>query len=258
MSTPHGQHVWYELMTTDTKAAQAFYTQVVGWSTADSGMPGMDYTLLSAGPAQVAGLMALPEEACAMGARPGWLGYVAVADVDSTAAQVQAAGGQVHKPPQDIPGVGRFAVVADPGGANFCLFQGLPGDTPPAAPPGTPGTMGWHELHAGDQTREWTFYSGLFGWTKDTAMDMGAMGVYQLFKTGGADAVGGMMNRMPEVPQPFWLYYVNVEAIDAAVARIAAAGGQVINGPMEVPGGSWIVNAMDPQGAMFALVAPRR
>ncbi len=258
MSTAQGQHVWYELMTTDTKAAQAFYTQVVGWSAADSGMPGMDYTLLSAGSHQIAGLMELPAEACAMGARPGWIGYVAVADVDAMAAQVQAAGGQVHKPAEDIPGVGRFAVVADPGGASFCLFRGLSAEAPPAAPPGTPGTMGWHELHAEDGTREWGFYSALFGWAKDTTMDMGALGVYQLFRTGGAEAAGGIMTRMPGMPQSFWLYYVNVDAIDAAVARITGAGGQIINGPMEVPGGNWIVNAVDPQGAVFALVAPRR
>ena len=98
----------------------------------------------------------------------------------------------------------------------------------------------------------------LFGWAKDITMDMGALGVYQLFRTGGAEAAGGIMTRMPGMPQSFWLYYVNVDAIDAAVARITGAGGQVINGPMEVPGGNWIVNAVDPQGAAFALVAPRR
>ncbi|MEY2687905.1 MAG: hypothetical protein RL375_2103 [Pseudomonadota bacterium] len=258
MSTVQGQHVWYELMTTDLEAAQAFYTQVVGWDSADSGMPGIDYRLMSAGPAQVAGMMTLPQEACDRGARPGWLGYVAVDDVDAKAAELQQAGGALHKPPEDIPGVGRFAVVADPGGATFCLFTGLSAEAPPSPPAGTPGMMGWHELQAGDLAREWDFYSTLFGWTQDTAMDMGALGIYQMFKTGGADAAGGMMTRLAEVPHPFWLYYVNVDAIDAAVARIDAAGGRVIGGPMEVPGGSWIVNALDPQGAVFALVAPRR
>lgn len=268
MSTPAKPQgfVWYELMTTDAEAAQRFYAQVVGWQAADAGMPGMAYTLLSppAGPATacgpVAGLMALGPEECAAGARPGWVGYVGVDDVDAQAAALAAAGGSVLRAPEDIPGVGRFAVVADPHGAVFCLFKGqpMPGEPEPVPPPaGLVGTVGWHELMAGELGAAWAFYSGLFGWAKDTAMDMGPMGTYQLFTTGG-EAVGGMMTRPPEVPAPAWLYYFNVDAVDAAVARIAAAGGQVVNGPMEVPGGSWIVQAMDPQGGLFALVAPKR
>jgi hypothetical protein len=112
-------------------------------------------------------------------------------------------------------------------------------------------------LQAGDGAGAFAFYSGLFGWTKGEAMDMGPQGVYQLFCTGG-DPVGGMMTKMPEVPQPFWLYYINVAALDAAVAKVTEGGGKVIMGPMEVPGGSWIVNCTDPQGAYFALVAPTR
>jgi predicted enzyme related to lactoylglutathione lyase len=101
------------------------------------------------------------------------------------------------------------------------------------------------------------FYSDLFGWTKADTVDMGPMGIYQLFAAGG-DAIGGMMTKTPQSPAPFWLYYFNVDAIDAAVERITAAGGKVIQGPHEVPGGSWIVQALDPQGALFALVATKR
>lgn len=257
MASSVSPFVWYELMTTDAKAAARFYGELVGWRITDAGMPGMSYSLLSVGEAQIGGLMALSPEACAAGARPGWIGYIGVADVDAQAARIQQAGGAVHKPPQDIPGVGRFAVVADPQGAVFCLFKGASA-TPPAQPPaGTPGTVGWHELHAGQLDAAWTFYSAQFGWTRDQAMDMGAQGIYQLFAAGGP-AIGGMMTKMPEVPQASWLYYINVEAIDAAVARLGSGGGRVVNGPMQVPGGSWIVNAVDPQGAMFALVAPRR
>ena len=86
---------------------------------------------------------------------------------------------------------------------------------------------------------------------------MGPMGTYQTFGAGGP-AFGGMMTKMPEMPVPAWQYYVNVEAIDVAIERVKAGGGQVINGPMQVPGGSWIINAVDPQGAMFALVAAKR
>src|SRR3954464_12155051 len=124
MPNSQANFVWHELMTTDADAAEAFYRDVVGWRTQDAGMPGMRYTILSVGEAGVGGIMTLPPDACAAGARPGWIGYVGVDDVDAYAQRVKAAGGTVHKPPADIPGVGRFAVVADPQGANFVLFKG--------------------------------------------------------------------------------------------------------------------------------------
>ena len=102
------------------------------------------------------------------------------------------------------------------------------------------------------------FYEKLFGWTKGDAMDMGAMGTYQLFKTGGDMAAGGMMDKPAPVPAPYWGYYINVDAIEAAINRVTAGGGKILNGPMEVPGPMWIVQALDPQGAFFALVAPKR
>jgi predicted enzyme related to lactoylglutathione lyase len=205
--------------------------------------------------------MAIPEEARAMGAMPSWEGYIAVADVDAAAARFVAAGGRMHRPPQDIPTIGRFAVMADPHGASFIAFRGASGDGPPSAAPGTPGHVGWHELLAGDGVAAFAFYANQFGWEKHDAMDMGPMGSYQMFGVAGSakDAsMGGMMTKMPETPRPHWLYYFNVEAIDSAAERVKAAGGQVVHGPQEVPGGSWIVNAVDPQGALFALVAPKR
>lgn len=258
MSTTACPFVWYELMTTDAGAAEAFYRDVIGWATADAGMPDTRYTLLSAGDRNVAGLMALDQEACDAGAKPGWVGYVGVGDVDAMLPRLTAAGGKVYRPADDIPGVGRFAVVGDPHGAPFCLFAGQPGDqAPDPLPPGTPGTVGWHELAAGALDGAWAFYSSLFGWTKDEAMDMGPMGVYQLFRTGG-DPVGGMMTKPAEVPAPGWLYYFSVPSLDAAMARVTGGGGKVVNGPMEVPGGSWIAQCLDPQGVMFAMVAPKR
>ena len=254
-----GTFVWYELMTTDAAAACSFYTQVLGWTQAPSGMPGMDYTLVSAGPHQVAGVMPLPAEAAAAGAPPAWIGYVSVDDVDAAAAAVQAAGGQICHPPTDIPTIGRFSTVADPHGAVVCLFRDSGGDAPAGPAPGTPGTVGWHELMAADLASAWDFYSRQFGWVKSDAIDMGPMGTYQLFGAAGAtEAMGGMMTRPPEMPVAAWAYYFNVPTIDAAVDRVKAGGGQVLNGPMQVPGGSWIVNAVDPQGAMFSLVAPGR
>ncbi|MBA5775767.1 VOC family protein [Stappia sp. F7233] len=257
MAMTHGSFVWYELMTTDTAAAERFYTSVIGWSAKDAGMPGMNYTLLSAGDAQIAGLMAQPEEVRASGAPPAWLGYILVDDVDGCASEIATKGGKVHRQPDDIPGVGRFAVVADPHGAIFCLFKGR-GEPPADRPaPGTPGTPGWHELMAGDGEQAFAFYSDIFGWTKADAMDMGPMGIYQIFAIDGVPA-GGIMTKPEQVPVPNWGYYFNVEAIDAAIERVNAGGGQIINGPMEVPGGSWIVQGFDPQGGYFCLVAPKR
>lgn len=257
MSQSASKFVWYELMTSDPVAAQTFYKQVVGWDSKDAGMPTGPYAIVSAGSSMVGGIMAIPPEAAAMGARPCWLGYIGVDDVDAATARVQAAGGKAFKAPADIPGVGRFSCVCDPQGAVFMLFKGNgePDQAPPA--PGTPGHIGWRELHAGEGVSAYDFYANQFGWTKGEAMDMGPMGVYQIFATGDAP-VGGMMTKMPQMPLPFWLFYINVEAIDAAIARVNGAGGQIITGPMEVPGGSWIVSGLDPQGAMFALLAPKR
>jgi uncharacterized protein len=257
MSATPSKFVWYDVMTSDTQAAESFYQKVIGWDAKDAGMPDHPYTLFSVGPTMVGGLMPIPEEARAMGARPGWMGYIGVADVDAMAARVQAAGGVLHRPPEDIPGVGRFAVVADPHGAAFILFKGASAQEPVPAAPGTPGHIGWHELHAGDGESAFAFYSSLFGWTKAEAIDMGPMGTYQTFASGG-DAVGGMMTKMPELPVAMWLYYINVDAIDAAMERVTQNGGQVLMGPHQVPTGQWILQCLDPQGAMFALLAARR
>ncbi len=251
----HGKFVWYELMTTDLQAAEAFYRAVIGWSAGDAGMPHMRYTIVSAGETPVGGLMELPQDARAAGAQPAWVGYVGVDDVDATAARIKQMHGTVHRQPADIPDVGRFAIVSDPHGAMFALFK--PASQPPASSPpaDAPGHVGWHELYAGDLEPDFKFYSDLFGWTKADAMNMGPMGVYQLFAWGG-QAVGGMMTKPASLPAPFWTYYFNVPDINAAKARVEAGRGQIINGPMQVPGGSWIVQCIDPQGAMFALVAP--
>ncbi|HWK46695.1 MAG TPA: VOC family protein [Stellaceae bacterium] len=258
MSDSHGKFVWYELMTTDTAAAETFYKSVVGWSAKDSGMSDMSYTILSAGEHGVGGLMAIPERARNAGARPGWVGYVAVDDVDASAAQATRKGGTLHHGPEDIPGVGRFAVIGDPQHAVLTLFKPSPTmqDHPPPAPPATPGHTGWHELFTSDREAAFGFYADLFGWTKAEAMDMGPMGIYQIFARGD-QPIGGMMTKPEEMPVSFWRYYFNVDNITAAVARVEAAGGQILLGPIEVPGGSWIINGSDPQGAQFALVGPK-
>lgn len=250
MSEVKGKFVWYDLMTSDMAAAAAFYDKVVGWSSMDAGMPDRPYQIFSVGKTMVAGLMP------SGGAPAAWTGYIGVADVDGFAAQVTAAGGRIYRGPEDIPGIGRFAVVSDPYGATVALFTPKGGESPTEAG-NEVGRVGWHELHSENGPAAWEFYASTFGWTKVSEFDMGPMGVYNIFATGGGQ-VGGIMTKMPQSPMPFWLYYFNVDAIDAATARIKEAGGQVVNGPMEVPGGQWIVQGIDPQGAMFALVAMGR
>lgn len=251
MPTKPSPFVWYDIMTADMEKAAAFYSAVVGWRIADSGMEGLNYSILYAGDLMVGGMMPMPEGAPFP---PMWTGYVYSADVDADAKRAVKLGGSVCKDPEDIPDVGRFAVIADPHGAMFNIFHpGSSGESPEVRE-GTPGHIGWRELHAGDLERDWAFYAEMFGWKKDEGFDMGPMGTYQTFNFGGVP-IGGMMTKMKDTPQPIWNYYFNVDGIDAAAARIAKAGGKVLMGPHQVPGGEWIVQGMDPQGAAFALVS---
>jgi uncharacterized protein len=252
---------WYELMTSDQDAALAFYAAVVGWTPTDQPNPGADfrYTILNVGDRGVGGVLQIGPEMQSGGARPGWLGYIHVDDADAAAKSVAEAGGRVLMEPRDIPDIGRFAMVADPGGAPFYVMAPLPrGDAPPAPDPQTPGLISWHELYSslGDKAA-FDFYSGQFGWETMHEMDMGPMGTYRIF---GADGVqmGGMMNKPESLPSSVWGFYINVEAIDAAAERVRTNGGEVLMGPHEVPGGSWIVQCRDPQGASFNLVSMGR
>lgn len=244
---------WYELTTTDAKAAATFYSDVIGWTAKPTDM---DYTLLLAGQRMVAGLMTINDEMKQRGVPSCWTGYIYVPDVDAYVGKVTAAGGKVHRAAADIPTVGRFAVVSDPDGAGFILFTPSGSDPNPPAAPGTPGVVGWRELYAGNLEQAFAFYSKLFGWTRVRDHDMGPMGVYRLFAVDGVET-GGMMSKPPHVPSVGWNYYFNVDGIGAAVARVGKAGGKVLNGPMQVPGGSWIANCLDPQGAAFSLVASK-
>jgi predicted enzyme related to lactoylglutathione lyase len=261
MHSMHGKFIWYELMTSDTAGAAKFYGEVAGWTAKDSGMPGMDYTILSIAGSEmgVAGMLALTDEVKARGVPSNWTGYVAVDNVDRVADHFVSDGGKVMHGPIDIHGVGRFAVLADPQGAVLAVMTPIipAGGVPPEPAPDTPGTFGWRELLARNGAEAFDFYAGIFGWQKDTGVDMGPMGIYQLFRKDD-QVIGGMMTKPAEVPLPCWGYYINVDAIDAAVARVTKAGGTVIQEPMEVPGPAWIIQAIDPQGAYFALVANRR
>lgn len=255
MTAAQNPFVWYELMTSDVAGAKAFYTHVVGWNTEDMPMPSMTYTMLRMGETQIGGMMPLPKEAAAAGMRPCWLAYISVDDVDGTAAKVKRLGGKILAAPMDIPNVGRFAVATDPQGAAFNLFKPLQGGQPAASR--EPGHVGWHELHTSDWPKAFEFYAELFGWTKADAMDMGAMGIYQLFGINNVPA-GAMFNSPAAQAARYWLFYFIVGDIDAAGKRLSEGGGKIMQGPMQVPGGDWIIQAADPQGAAFALVGKRK
>jgi predicted enzyme related to lactoylglutathione lyase len=252
--------IWYELMTTDHRAAARFYGDVVGWQASEwqgqTEKPAMPYLMVGRHGIMTGGIMDLPETAVQNGAPPHWGAYVMVADVDAAAEKARSLGGSVMVPPTDIPDIGRFAVIADPQGAVINVMTPKPMDNPPPRPPqGQVGQCGWHELFTSDQAGAAAFYGALFGWKKERGHDMGPMGVYEILSIDGQETVG-TMTRPPQLPRSFWNYYFIVEDIHAAADRVAKAGGTVMMGPHEVPGGSWILQGRDPQGAAFALVKP--
>jgi len=256
-STVKGVFIWYEHCTIDGDAAARFYSRVLGWRSREMKGPTGSYTIVSGPNADVGGIMQLSAEACAAGARPAWVAYIGADDVDAVARKAKELGGSIKRPPEEIPGIGRFAVVADPGGAVFMTMTPLSKEPPPSVPARAPGHVGWRELHAADGDEAVRFYSELYGWAKGDTMEMGEQGRYQVFTIGG-EGMGGIMTKMKDSPAPFWMFYFNVDALDAATERVKKNGGQLLNGPMQVPGDNWIANFMDPQGAMFSLIAPKR
>jgi predicted enzyme related to lactoylglutathione lyase len=249
--------IWYELLTSDHAAAFTFYSRVLGWTVAKTPFASPEYTIASAGPFNVGGLMTLPTDACAAGARPCWMAYLGVADVEATIAHVVDAGGSVTRAPSDIPGVGRWAMLADPQGAMFIVMKPISSEPLPVVPDGTPGTVRWRELHAANGREAFAWYTKQFGWTPTGEIDMGVMGAYRMFSTGEL-AEGGIMTKMSDTPKPYWTFYFAVDGLDAAVDRVNAAGGRVLLAQHEVSGPMWIAYLADPQGATFGLVANNR
>lgn len=248
----HGRFVWHELMTADTDAAKRFYGSVVGWSTEAWVGGNPDYTVWTADGAPIGGLMKLTPEMVSMGAPPSWTGYIEVDDADATVERIKQLGGSLVMGPHSAPGVGRFAIARDPQGAVFAIITSESALEPETDP--KPLEFSWHELITSDWKAGAEFYEAIFGWKKQSEMDMGPMGTYYMF---GRDrfTYGGMMNKPAEMPAPpHWMHYVMTrDSADAAAERATKAGGQVINGPMEVPGGDRIAAIVDPQGATFAV-----
>ena len=263
MPNKHGDFIWYELLTGDADAAQEFYAPLLGWTISNPGNDGMDYREIQASDGDlVGGVLPLTPDMTAGGARPGWMGYINVEDVDRMAEAIISAGGSVHMEPQDIQGVGRFAFVADQQGAMFYVMK----PTPPAGNPDFSSTAfaatepmvghcAWNELATSDPDAALNFYHDLFGWEEDEALDMGPTGTYTMLRHDFM--IGGMMAKPDKMPVSAWTYYFRVPDIDGAVDTIKAKGGEIIVEPTEIPGGDFSVNAIDPQGAAFALVGPR-
>jgi predicted enzyme related to lactoylglutathione lyase len=250
--TPRGRFVWHDLMTTEPDRAKSFYTGVADWGTQDWNQTGTPYTMWTARDTPVGGLMKLPEEMAKTGAPPHWLAYVSTPDVDATVKRAVTLGGRVMTPAMDIPTVGRFAVLTDPQGAAFAVFSPLE-DAPADDGDPKPGEFSWHELVTTDHVKAFDFYSDLFGWEKMQSHDMGPLGIYQIFGRKGRQ-LGGMYNKPADMPAPpNWMVYVLVDDVAKTSERVKKLGGKVVNGPMEVPGGSWIAQCVDPQGGHFAV-----
>jgi predicted enzyme related to lactoylglutathione lyase len=253
-----GQYLWHELLTTDPEAGTGFYGKVLGWSRFPyEGDPG--YTMLGNAQGPVGGVRVLGKDPLADKAGPNWLTYVGVSDIAAALASVEAKGGRVLHAVTAVPGNGgRYAVIADPQGAVIGVYEpggAMAGDN--ATPP--PGPVVWHELTAENPTAALQFYKDIFGWDTLSTPDMGGnVGPYYLFGK-GATQMGGAFIRHKELPPswPRWLVYMAVPSVTAAAEAVKAAGGKVLNGPHQVPGGNWIVQLTDSYGVPVALHGPK-
>ncbi|MCL6699035.1 VOC family protein [Sphingomonas sp. NSE70-1] len=263
-SSGEGGFIWYELMTDDAEAAGKFYSAVVkGWTFGERVPTEVEYRMIQRSDGgNAGGVLTLNEEMKSGGARPAWLGYLHVRDVDAKAAAIKAEGGQAMMEPWDQAGVGRLAMVTDPQGAPFYLMDPTPPEHDPTAVSDVfsmdqPERVRWNELSTSDADGAVDFYTRQFGWTQEGSMDMGEFGQYRFVQNDGV-GIGAIMPRMPEMPVSLWTFYIGVDDIDRAAKAITDNGGSILNGPMEIPGGEFALNGMDPQGASFGLVGPRK
>jgi uncharacterized protein len=254
-----GDFIWYELMSPDPEASKAFYDAVVGWDISPEGPPEYGgYRMIGRSDGKYAGgVLPLTDEMQQHGARPTWLGYVHVQDVDQKLKAIEAAGGKILMPANDIPNVGRIAMVADPQGAPFYVMKPIPPANDPHAKsdvfsPSAEQRVGWNELSTRDPAAARRFYGEQFGWGSDEFMDMGEMGEYRFLDHHG-QRIGALAGLSPQ-QQPKWRYYIRVPSISAAKEAAEAKGGKIAMGPHQVPTGDYIIIGSDPQGAEFALV----
>jgi predicted enzyme related to lactoylglutathione lyase len=244
-----GTFSWADLSTTDTEGAKAFYTGLFGWETEDNPIPeGGVYTMLKQGGKAVAALSATQQE----GQPPVWNSYVTVDSADAGAAAANDHGGTVVMEAFDVMDVGRMAVIQDPTGAFFAVWE--PRASIGAERVNEPGALTHNQLNTSDPERAQEFYAGVFGWRFEP-VDGGDMPYWGIYNSDRVN--GGMMPLSPDAgAPPHWLVYFGSESIDDDAGRIGELGGQVIVPPMPIPGGRILV-AQDPQGAVFALFSGR-
>ena len=252
-----GSHIWYELMTPDPEGAKQFYDAVIGW-VVGTAHDEVGYRMIGrTDGGNAGGVLPLSPEMREHGARPVWLGYIGVDDVDATVARVEEKGGKVLMPAWDVDTIGRIAMVTDPQGNPFYLMK----PTPPAGDenkqsdvfsPDAEQRVSWNELSTPDPDSARDFYGELFGWKSDDFMPMGELGEYRFFDHDG-QRIGAVSGVMPG-GSAAWRYYIRVPSVGRAAEAVKDGGGTVSMGPMEVPGGDHIIIGNDPQGAEFALV----
>jgi uncharacterized protein len=242
-SYPPGTFSWADLGTTDPDAAKAFYGALLGWEADD--MPagdGVTYTMARVGDEYVAGLYRLEQQE----RPPAWLSYVTVEDADASAARARELGGTAMDP-FDVLDSGRMAVVQDPQGAHFAVWQ--PEEHIGAGRVNDPGCMTWNDLATPDVPGAARFYSELFGWRVEEIAESG--GQYWTVYN-GERANGGMRPLEPGAPVPYWTVFFTVADLDATLAEAARRGGRALTEPMSVGPGRFVA-LMDPQGAVFSV-----
>jgi predicted enzyme related to lactoylglutathione lyase len=257
-TSPAGSFIWYELITPDPVGAKDFYDAVVGWTIEPQPSGEMDYRMIGRSDGGMAGgVMRLTDEMKSHGARPIWLGYINVDDVDATVASIEQTGGKTLLPAFDIPDIGRIAMVTDPQGVPFYVMKPIPpagreNEASDVFSPDAEQRVGWNELTTSDPAAARQFYGQQFGWGSDEFMDMGEMGQYRFFDHDGK-RLGAVFDAGHGQP-PRWRYYFRVPSISAAKQTAETKGGTIHMGPHQVPTGDFIVIGSDPQGAEFALV----
>ena len=243
-----GSFCWSELGTTDTSAAKKFYGEMFGWSAADQPMPQGVYTLWQLEGNDVGGMYTAPP-----GCPPNWAPHFSVASADEASAKATALGGKVCMGPFDAHEAGRLAVIQDPQGAMFNIWQAKKNIG--ATHGGPIGNFCWPELHTTDAAGAAAFYAGLLGWTTkpDSGLDTA---VYAEWSNAGKPFGGLMAMRGDEwkgIP-PHWMLYVSVADCDDRVAKATELGGSVRVPAMDIPNVGRFAILNDPQGATFALI----
>jgi uncharacterized protein len=245
-----GTFCWADLATTDQEGAKAFYGGLFGWEADDSPVgDGAYYSMMHLDGKRVAAIAPQPTAQREAGVPPLWQSYISVDSADATAERAKELGGDVHAGPFDVMEVGRMAVIRDPQGAFFMVWQ--PRSHIGAQLVNAPGALVWNELGSPDLDASSAFYSGLFGWK--IAPFQGSGEPYLSIKNGEANN-GGIRPLAPPGTPPNWLVYFGVEDIDDAIPRLQELGGGTLAGPIDIQMAT-IAIVQDPQGAVFALYA---